>query len=246
MIAQASKDENGKYRGGAAGDQTGVEVYVRAWYSRPWDLVIRAKDQNLGKRIAKAARRLTEAPQIGYDQGQRTTLYAECERIGWDLDRLYEIRACECDCSSMIAVVLGFCGVWISADVWTGSMESAVMGTGLFFALSDAAYTQSDKRLREGDILLNRAHHAAVNLDNGTDINVKVSYSAVVNVSEGNWLNVRTSPADLGEQNLLKVGGQLKRLLPHEVIAICEERGSWGRIMDIQGWVSLNYLIKGG
>lgn len=245
MIAQASKDERGKYSGGQAGDQTGVEVYIRSWYDRPWDLVIRPKDQSLGQRIARAAQRIAEVSQVGYDQSERTDLYDECERIGWDLDRIYEIRPCECDCSSMIAVVLGFCGIWISKDVWTGNLEKAVMGTGLFYALSDAAYTQSDKQLRKGDILLNRKHHAAVNLTNGPDVSVRVSYGVVVDVSEGNYLTVRTSP-EVRTDNLFRVHGQAQRKSRGEVVAICEERGRWGRIADIPAWISLDYCRTAG
>lgn len=245
MIAQASKDERGRYTGGQAGDQSGTEVYVRSWYNRPWDMVIRPKEQALGNRIAVVARRICECPQVGYDQGQRTDLYRECSRIGWDLDRLYEIQPCECDCSSLIAVVMGFCGIMIDRNVWTGSMESAIMGTGLFYALADAAYTQSDKRLRAGDILLNRKHHAAINLDNGPDVTVAVCYSAVVNVKEGSYLSVRTSP-EIQADNFLRVDGERQRLLRGQLIAVCEERGSWGRIANIRGWVSLDYLVKGG
>ena len=35
-ISNCGHDENGKYTGGAAGDQTGTEYQVRAWYNRPW------------------------------------------------------------------------------------------------------------------------------------------------------------------------------------------------------------------
>ena len=38
--------ENGKYKGGNAGDQTGTEVCIRVWYNRPWNYVIRCKDRS--------------------------------------------------------------------------------------------------------------------------------------------------------------------------------------------------------
>lgn len=41
MLAQASIDEKGGIRGGKAGDQTGNEVNVRAYYDYPWDCYLR-------------------------------------------------------------------------------------------------------------------------------------------------------------------------------------------------------------
>ena len=40
-ISNSGHDENGRYNGGAAGDQTGDEWYLRSWYNRPWNCVIR-------------------------------------------------------------------------------------------------------------------------------------------------------------------------------------------------------------
>lgn len=41
QIAYASIDENGKARGGKAGDQTGKETRVRSYYDYPWDCYLR-------------------------------------------------------------------------------------------------------------------------------------------------------------------------------------------------------------
>lgn len=41
MVAQASQDERGRYTGGKAGDQTGDEVNIRAYYDFPWDMYLR-------------------------------------------------------------------------------------------------------------------------------------------------------------------------------------------------------------
>ena len=40
LISNSGHDENGGYRGGKAGDQTGTEWYLRSWYDRPWNCVI--------------------------------------------------------------------------------------------------------------------------------------------------------------------------------------------------------------
>ena len=41
MISNSGSDENGKYSGGQAGDQTGKEWQIRSWYNRPWNYVLR-------------------------------------------------------------------------------------------------------------------------------------------------------------------------------------------------------------
>ena len=70
------------------------------------------------------------------------------------------------------------------------------------------------------------------------DESKKVSYAAIVNVKS--QLNVRKTPN--GE--MVKVNGHDFQLPPGMVIAICEERSGWGRLSDIQGWVSLSYLQR--
>ena len=82
-LGMAAKDENGKYRGGKAGDQTGKEVYLCGWYSRPWDTVIRWKSTENANGFANILRLLCANNNVGYDQGERTTLWAEAQRINW-------------------------------------------------------------------------------------------------------------------------------------------------------------------
>lgn len=41
MISNCGHDENNRYRGGKAGDQTGTEWRVINWYNRPWKCVLR-------------------------------------------------------------------------------------------------------------------------------------------------------------------------------------------------------------
>ena len=53
-IGHASLDEHGNIRGGAAGDQTGREVYIRDYYTFGYNVVIRAFDPNVAENTAKA------------------------------------------------------------------------------------------------------------------------------------------------------------------------------------------------
>ena len=241
-LAQASKDENGRYTNGKAGDQTGSELNIRTWYNRPWDTVLRPISIDLGKQIAHVAQILVKSNRIGYDQHQRTTAYDQCSKINWDINRINEIGLCECDCSSLIAVILKFCGINIPKTVYTGNLTSYLMQTGKFLCLRESKYLVGDRYLREGDIVLNTAHHVAVCLDNGekTVVAPFVAYTAQVNVNT--YLNVRTGPGT--GYACMKVNGKDFQLPNGLIVAICEEANGWGRLSDLQGWVSLSYLVR--
>ena len=103
MICHASHDENGYYYGGKAGDQTGTEVCIREWYNRPWNVVLRPVIRKTAWAIADAMEQAAKNENIGYDQNQRESLYNEAEKVGFDLSKI--TTPCECDCSSLIAVV---------------------------------------------------------------------------------------------------------------------------------------------
>ena len=241
-LAQASKDENGRYINGKAGDQTGSELNIRTWYNRPWDTVLRPISIDLGKHIAHVAQILIKNNRIGYDQHQRTTAYDQCSKINWDINKINKIEPCECDCSSLIAVILKFCGISIPKTVYTGNLTSYLMQTGKFICLREPKYLNGDRYLREGDIVLNTAHHVAVCLDNGekTVVAPFVAYTARVNVNT--YLNVRIGPGT--GYDCMKVNGKDFQLPNGLIVAICEEANGWGRLSDIQGWVSLSYLAR--
>ena len=239
-IVHASKDENGRYTGGVAGDQTAQELTIRTWYNRPWDTVLRPIDPVLGSRIASVAQVLAKCVQIGYDQSQRTTLYDECEKIGWDISKIGNIKPCECDCSSLIPVILKFCGVSIPKTAYTGNLTAYIMQTGKFLCLRDSKYLTGDTYIRKGDFLLNTAHHVATAIDNGAkSVEPFKAYAANVNVKT--YLQVRTSPA--GAEYKLS-DGQSLRLPPGMTVAIIEEVNGWGRLSNFAGWVSLAYLSR--
>jgi len=52
-LGMASKDENARYSGGSAGDQSGKEVYIlNTWYNQNWTSVLRPLDNTLAEKIA--------------------------------------------------------------------------------------------------------------------------------------------------------------------------------------------------
>ena len=107
-IGQASRDERGKYSGGMAGDQDGKEVAVRGWYNRPWNKLLRAKKSTVAENIAKAMEEACANNNIGYDQGQRTTLYKLCRANKFNIKAINE--PCETDCSALVAVCVNAAG----------------------------------------------------------------------------------------------------------------------------------------
>lgn len=180
-IGHATYDENGKVNSGSAGDQTTKEVCTRNWYKKPWTSVIRPKDSSVAEKIAKAMEQACANNNIGYDQYQRTTLYALAKEAGWDLSKITE--KCECDCSSLVAVCVNAAGIAVSKDIYTGNQKSALSATGAFEVLTDSKYIGSSTNLKRGDILLGNGHTAIVLSDGSGAATSTTKSEAVCTVS---------------------------------------------------------------
>lgn len=165
MIGHASIDERGSARGGSAGDQTGREVCTRNWYNKNWLCCIRATDRKVADKIATAMEQACANDKIGYDQNQRTTCYDRAKEVGWNLSKI--TTACECDCSSLVAVCVNAAGVPVSQNIWTGNEEAALLATGAFKSLRDSKHLTQDAYLARGDILVSNSHTVVV-LTNGS------------------------------------------------------------------------------
>lgn len=159
-IGHASIDERGKANSGAAGDQTGKEVYKRTWYSKPWHTVFRPKSATVAEKIAKAMEQACANNNIGYDQYQRTTLYTQAKAKGWDISKV--TAKCETDCSALVAVCCNAAGVTVSKDMYTGNEAAVLKGTGKFTVFTESKYVGGSSYLKRGDILLGNGHTAIV------------------------------------------------------------------------------------
>ena len=166
-IGHACIDEKGKARGGSSGDQTKKEVCTRNWYNKPWTSVIRPKDSAVAEKMAKAMEQACANDKIGYDQNQRTTLFTQAKAVNWDLSKIK--TACECDCSSLVAVCVNAAGIEVSKDIYTGNEKTALEATGAFTVLTDSQYISKSVNLMRGDILLG-AGHTAIVLTNGSNV----------------------------------------------------------------------------
>ena len=159
-IAHARRDENGKYRNGKAGDQDGKELCITDWYNRPWNVVIRAKEENIAKAIALSGIAACKNEHIGYDQIQRTTLFDIAKTFGFDISKVN--TPCETDCSALVAVCVNAAGVTVPKTIYTGNMVNALKQTGKFHILKEKALLQSYSQLKIGDILVYEGHHTAI------------------------------------------------------------------------------------
>lgn len=197
MISNCGHDENGKYHGGAAGDQTGGEWQIQDWYKRPWGHVLRHPNKDVGAMIAALAIEAANNPNIGYDQYQRTTFYKQLKAAGWHPANI--TVKCEADCSSGVAAIVIATGHLmgikalqnVSPDMYTGNERQALKNAG-FEVLTNSRYLTSDKYLQPGDILLYEGHHTAINLDYGSEVKPNDNFYGSTGWHEDNegwWYN---------------------------------------------------------
>ena len=182
-IGHASLDENRNAKGGAAGDQTAKEVCKRSWYSKPWHTVFRPKDSGIAEKIAKAMEQACANDKIGYDQSQRTTLYTLAKAVNWDISKI--TTACECDCSSLVAVCVNAAGITVSKDIYTGNEKAALKATGAFTIYTESNYVSKADYLKRGDILLGNGHTAIV-LSNGSNAESNTNSNSNANSNTAN------------------------------------------------------------
>lgn len=173
MISNSGKDENGRYRGGKAGDQTGNEWNIINWYNRPWQCVLRHPDAAVREKIASLAEKAAKNNKIGYDQNERTTYWTQLAKAGYDPSKV--TTPCEADCSAGVMANVKAAGYLLNnaklkavTITSTHYMRNMLRNAG-FEVLTASKYLTSDKYLLRGDILLNDGAHTATNLTNGAN-----------------------------------------------------------------------------
>lgn len=179
-IGQACNDENGKTKGGKAGDQTGGEVCTSKWsYSSKsgaynnWKYVIRAKDAAVAKKMAKAMLDACNNKHIGYDQtgSQRITCQKEAVKVKYAMSKI--TNDCETTCSQLVGTCVCAGGIDVFAIMnrkdyyyWDNSMVYAdLKATGKFTIYTASDYTTKSSLLRKGDILVSPGKHSAMVVD---------------------------------------------------------------------------------
>lgn len=221
-IAHAVGDENGKARGGKAGDQTGKEVLVTNWYKRSggWDVCLECTDEQLASDAADIAVRIANDDSFGYDQDQRMTAYKAIMAAGGDIESASDS---ELDCSVLVFIAYKLAGLDIEIG-YTGNLESRFMATGKFIAHRESKYLTSGYYAKKGWIYLTKGKHTAIVVSNGSKSNTPVSDPTENGASEADQIdppyvkitgkvNVRSSPEVL-DDNIIYVARNEK--LPFE------------------------------
>lgn len=167
-IGHASGDENGKIKGGTAGDQTGKEVKISDWYphDKGW-VCFRCIDVAVRERIAEAMEKACGNSMIGYDQTQRDSLIANVRSNGFDPSKT--TKNVETDCSALVRLCVAYAyGEDVLGNVNTSTLPDALLNTGKFIKSTDSMLTKSSDYLVRGDILCTPVKgHVVVVLDNG-------------------------------------------------------------------------------
>ena len=150
VVGSARVDENGKLSGGKAGDQTGKEVSTQPYYmhSKGW-YCYRAKDAKVAAHLASAMKDACDNNNIGYDQGERSTVILQLRRYG----TLKGIETkTEADCSSLIRACCIEAG-FDTGEFNTASEGAALANTGMF---EERKSVTSSTELFDGDILVTK------------------------------------------------------------------------------------------
>jgi hypothetical protein len=242
-IGHAHSDENGRASGGVIGDQTSREVVVQDWYLRSggWTIVFRPKDNKVAEKIAKAMEQACENNNIGYDQSQRTTLYTKAKELKWDLSKIKD--ACECDCSSLVAVCVNAAGISVNKNMYTGSQKILLEATGKFSVLTDKKYLTKSKYLKRGDILLGPGHTAIV-LSNDASVN-NIEKTAIDSAKSFKNSFAGTYKVAASKLNIRSGAGTLKKIMV--VIPKHTEVRCFGYYTKTLGtnWLYVQFTYKG-
>lgn len=242
QICHARIDERGRISGGRAGDQSGREVSITPWYSKPWKLVIRHPNEELGRAAATLAVKAANSNLIGYDQGERNSFYRELKKHNFNLDAYIAsgVRT-ETDCSAFMYAIWCCLLPQMRADgnaPTTSTMRGFFAQYG-FTVLTGDRYLISDRFLKTGDVLVKPAGHTAIAINDGSDAdsapqrqsNTSVRYRVTASA-----LNVRR-----GAGTAYPIVAVVHK---NEVFNIVEIQGHWGRLESGTGWISLNYAQK--
>ena len=199
LISNCGHDENGRYSGGKAGDQTGTEWYIRDWYRYPsgWDCVLRLKNATYRKKNAELATRAAKNDLIGYDQYQRDTYWQHLKASNYDPSQI--TIACEADCSSGIVAHMKAIGYLYNnstlkncSATYTGNMRNWARNSGLFDILTDNKYINGSDYLMEGDILLNETHHVCTVVSNGRYAQSSTPSTPTSTTTYNKWVGAAT------------------------------------------------------
>ena len=199
-VSNCGHDENNRYSGGKAGDQSGTEWYLIPWYQYSnggWNYVLRWKDNELANLFADLAIEAAQNDLVGYDQWQRNTFWTQLQAAGY---RPAKIKvACETDCSKgtidlirAVGYLKGIADLQKCSATYTGDMMNwfqSAAGKKYFDILTGKHLTDPGVAKR-GDINLNTAHHVNITVDNGENAGAETNQKEGVYMFEVGMVQV--------------------------------------------------------
>ena len=242
-IGHASRSETKGIRG-KAGDQDKYEICIRTWYKSNWNVVLRPKRPDLAEKSAQFVEAICNNPNVGYDQGERNTLFKEAKKVNFDGTKIK--TPCECDCSSLqhVAAIAGGANLsYGSNGLTTRTMKNGFKDSGDYEVLTDKKYLTSDEYLLRGDILVKEGSHTVMVLENGSKaqpVPTTSEYHIYKTITD---LNLRSSANSSNSSNIVVV-------IPGNtfVKVIDDTNSKWWKVSTIvnskhyTGYVSKNFL----
>lgn len=167
LFAWASIDEHGHAKGGEAGNQTGKELKVGYYYDFGQNVCVRFTSRYTRKAAAIIAAALAECDNIGYDQGERGTLYALAKANDWKIEKLLkalENKKVECDCSSFVATVINLAFEYPKVPCFTTAtmLDNTVRKYPDDF--KQLSIPEAEKKFYKGDMPLKAGKHVIINI----------------------------------------------------------------------------------
>lgn len=237
IIGSARIDEHGKAKGGKAGDQNGKEVSTQKWYkhTKVWR-VFRAKDEIIAEKIADDMQLACDNKNIGYDQGQRLTLYNIAKDVDFNCSKV--TKKCETDCSALVRVCCAYAGVMLP-NFRTPTEPEALLDSGYFVEMVGKKYSDSSDYLKRGDILVTSTQgHTVVVLTNGDKVKPMPKPDPKEVIITGGSVYVRTAPnKETGKELGIVHRGDI---LPYQGVT---SSGGWYLVIyeNQNGWISGKY-----
>ena len=249
-ISNSGSDENGNYKNGKAGDQTGNEWRIRDWYNRPWNCVLRHPLAEVRACIATLAYKAAQNDNIGYDQSQRDSYGVALAKADYDPSKI--TTPVESDCSKGVidnvkatGNLLGMPELQKIEATYTGNMRSGFSKAG-FIVLTESKYLTSGDYLMAGDILLNDAHHTATVVTNGSKSSNEGNTMPLVKDGSSGYavsqLQQMLNKVSYRNQKKLDVDGSFGPATKAQVIFYQMDRGldpdgevgpkTWGRLFE--------------
>ena len=171
LFAWASIGENGKAVGGVRGDQTGKEVKIGYYYNFGQNIVIRFRDIEKGRKLAKIAKWLANSNIVGYNQHDRESFYKECEKRGWNWKVIKRdikkgnFPPCNTDCSAFAAACINIVmEMRVVACFTTGTMYHNCIERNAALFKSYLISKMETIGWRKGDMPLKAYKHVIINV----------------------------------------------------------------------------------